>query len=81
MFILAPLCEKGDAEGSVEAKPGRLRGRKKGRPARRLDISQDKAIHWPSEPMVSSPRCQTRSEGTWDCSESVLGFWVWRAFG
>ena len=27
MFIVAPLCEKGDAEGSVEAKPGRLQGR------------------------------------------------------
>ena len=28
MFILAPLCDKGDSEGSVEAEPGRLRGRK-----------------------------------------------------
>lgn len=30
MFILPPLCEKGDAEGSAEARPGRLRGRKRG---------------------------------------------------
>ena len=29
MFILAPLCDKGDSEGSVEAEPGRLRGRKR----------------------------------------------------